>query len=277
MESYRKLLHLEDARLTRVDHLDAMVASVYRVDQKGKKPLILKIHANPKDYFREIYFLKRFAGVLPVPKVIETVDSEAILMEWIPGELLNHLTNELAEEIGRLLALIHSSRMEGYGDPVGKLNQDPRTYFTFKFNEGLEECCEHLPLNIIQKCRIYFEEHLDLLVLVDGPCATHRDFRPGNLIIHDGKLRGIIDWAGARASFAEEDLFSIEPWAKGYFERLLKGYREIRPLPNFTSLTPFLKVNKAIATIGFLVKRGTWNTSHSPLYQEHLNVLNLIF
>ncbi len=40
---------------------------------------------------------------------------------------------------------------------------------------------------------------------MDGTCVVHRDYRPGNLIVHDGKLQGIIDWTGARTSFAEED------------------------------------------------------------------------
>lgn len=63
---------------------------------------------------------------------------------------------------------------------------------------------------------------------VDGPCAVHRDYRPGNLMVHQGKLQGIIDWAGARASFAEEDFCSIEhgEWmvAPHLKKALLDGY-----------------------------------------------------
>ena len=98
----------------------------------------------------------------------------------------------------------------------------------------------------------------------------HRDFRPGNIIVHEGKLQGIIDWAGARASFAEEDLCSLEhgEWSNNphSIKPLLAGYASIRPVPDYMRLIPFLRLNKAIATIGFTVKRGTWaNTGFSCL------------
>lgn len=270
---YKQFFHLQEAGFSRIAHEDAMVADVYKVTQKDKEPLILKICSNTNDYLREIYFLKHFADILPVPKIIKT-EPKAILMEYLPGELLNSkdLTESLAFELGRCLAIIHSNSMSGYGDPVGELSSDPQEYFTFKFEEGLEECRPNLPPKLIEKCRSYFENHRDLLKSVDGPCVVHRDFRPGNIMIHRGKLQGIIDWAGARASFAEEDLFSIDGWTKSSF---FSGYASIRPLPNFAPLIPFLKLNKAIATIGFMVKRGTWNTTHTDLYQMHRKFLDL--
>lgn len=54
------------------------------------------------------------------------------------------------------------------------------------------------------------DTHINLLDSVDGPCIVHRDFRPGNIIVNEGKIQGIIDWAGARASFVEEDFCPLE-------------------------------------------------------------------
>ena len=116
---------------------------------------------------------------------------------------------------------------------------------------------------------------------VDGPCIVHRDFRPGNLLIHNGKLQGIIDWAGARASFAEEDFCSLEhgEWSNNLNikKSFLSGYASIRSVPDYNRLLPFLRLNKAIATIGFTVKRETWKNSSAPLYQYNRQYLETLF
>lgn len=276
---YQKYLNLQDASFSRVDHEDAMVAIVYKVTEPDGKQFILKICDRINDYLREVHFLKLFAGKLPVPQMIHVVPPNeqvhgAILMECIPGTLLraSELTEPLAYEIGRCLARIHLKHLSGYGDPIqGNLSKDPQTFFTLKFEEGLMECHHHLPTDLIEKCRRYYEANVHLLLSVDGPCVVHRDFRPGNLIVHEGQLQGIIDWAGARASFAEEDICSFEhgEWSNNPRNKkfLLAGYASIRQVPNYTHLIPFLRLNKAIATIGFTIKRGTWENSNARLYQ----------
>lgn len=286
---YQQLLNLQTANFSLVDHEDAMVATVYKVTKPDGEQLILKISKRPNDCLREAYFLKQLAGTLPVPKIIQIIEPSenidgAILMEYLPGKLLKmeEITENLAYEIGQSLARIHLNRLPGYGDPVaGYLSHDPRVYFTFKFEEGLGECRHHLPLDLIEKCQNYYEANIDLLLSVDGPCIVHRDFRPGNLIVQDGKLKGVIDWAGARASFAEEDFCSTEhgEWLYNDLSKksFLAGYVSIRPLPNYLHLIPFLRLNKAIATIGFTIKKGTWENGGSRLYQFNRQFLEKFF
>lgn len=289
IDIYQKLLNLQTATFSQIDHEDAMVAVVYKLAQPNGEQLILKVCDRPNDYLREVHFLKHFAEILPVPKIIEVVEPSegihgAILMQCLPGTLLKReeLTETLAYELGRCLALIHLNRLHGYGDPIqGNLNPDPTVYFTFKFEEGLDECQHHLPIELIEQCRSYYKATIDLLMSVNGPCITHRDFRPGNLIVHDRKLQGIIDWAGARASFAEEDFCSIEhgEWLYNPHNKkaFLAGYASIRPVPDYKKLVPFLRLNKAIATIGFTVKRGTWDNSSSRIYQYNRQFLETFF
>lgn len=277
ISTYRERLNLQDASFFRIYHEDAMVAVVYKVTKANGIQLILKVCDRKKDYLREVHFLKCLANEVPIPRIIQIVSPEegihgAILMECLSGGLLeaNKITEPLAQELGRCLALIHNHRLSGYGDPIDeKLSNDPQAYFTFKFEEGMDECKHHLPSNLIEKCQKYYSSHLHLLSDVDGPCIVHRDFRPGNLMVHEGKLQGIIDWAGARASFAEEDFCSLEhgTWLNQHMTHFLSGYASIRPSPQYRHLIPFLRLNKAIATIGFTVKRGTWDTTDTRLYQ----------
>ncbi len=289
LSTYRQILNLQTATFSQIDHEDAMVAIVYKITKPNGEEFILKICDRTNDYLREVYFLKHFAGILSVPTIIQNIEPSqevhgAILMEYLPGTLLkaDELTESLAFEIGRSLARIHLNRLPGYGDPIqDSLSSDPRVYFTLKFEESLKECSQHLPLNLIEQCRRYYEKHLNLLASVDGPCIVHRDYRPGNLIVLNGKLKGIIDWAGARANFAEEDFCSIEheEWISIFpiKKAFLDGYANIRPIPDYARLVPFLRLNKAIATIGFTVKRGTWESSSARLYKFNRQFLETLF
>lgn len=209
----------------------------------------------------------------------------AILMEFIPGNLLTaqDFTDALAYEIGSLLARIHLNRVAGYGDLAqpDNLGPDPRSYITKKFEEGLAECSPHLPQTLIEQCRDYFNTHINLLDAADGPCITHRDFRAGNIIVHNGTVKGIIDWSSARASFAQEDFCPLEhsgwptnPHSKQSF---LAGYASIRPVPDYTHMMPLLRLNKAITSVGFTVKRGTWETSDARLYTYNRQFLDTFF
>lgn len=287
---YQERLKLQGATFSRVDHEDAMVAMVYRITQPTGIQLILKICTRPNDYLREVYFLTQLAGKIPVPRIIQVVQPEtgikgAILMECLPGTLLKitDVTDTLAFNIGSSLARIHQSRVGGYGDLIfpHDLSSDPRVYFTLKFEEGFDECSNHLPKALLEQCRLYYNANINLLASVDGPCITHRDFRPGNMIVNNGTLQGIIDWSSARASFAEEDFCCLEhgvwqayPVSKNSF---LSGYESIRPAPDYGDLMPLLRLSRAFATIGFLVKQGTWDASHARLYEYNRQFLESFF
>ena len=287
---YKQRFNINNVTIKRIEHEDAIVADTYKITTLTGENFILKISANPEDYLREVYFLKFFAGKVLVPTVKETVPPEndirgAILMEYLPGTLLteSYLTEALSFEIGSQLAKIHSNITKKYGDLTEphSLNIDPRVPFTAKFEEGIAECHGHLPSSLIEQCQQFYDDHVSLLCSVDGPCIIHRDFRPGNLIVQNGRLQGIIDWASARASFSEEDFCSMElgGWLNdsAIKNSFLNGYSSIRPVPDYNKLTSLLQLSKAIATIGFTVKRETWNNINSSLYQIHYQFLKSFF
>jgi len=286
---YQQRLNLQSATFLRIEHDVAMVAIVYKVTQSNDSPRILKICPRAEDYFREIYFLTHFANKLAVPRIIQVVQPElgvngAILMECLPGAPLKatDFTDELAYEIGSLLARIHLNRAAGYGDltqPDG-LRPDPRTYFTQKFEEGFAECSNDLPKTLLEQCRRFYDTHINLMISVDGPCMIHRDFRPTNIIVYKGRLQGIVDWAGGRASFAQEDFCPIEhgewpsyPSSKRSF---LAGYASIRPVPDYSAMMPLLRLGRAFAVIGFTIKRGTWQNSSARVYQFNRRFLETL-
>lgn len=281
---YRRKLNLQDTVFTYIDHEDAMVAAVFKISQPQGPDLILKVCSRKGDFLRESYFLSHFAGKILVPKIIQLVEPKegldgAVLMEYIHGDLLKSetVTQALAYEIGSLLASIHLEHTEGYGDLTDPkhLSDDPRTPFTMKFEEGLEECKGHLPKSLLKICRRRFDKDIDLLLSADGPCIIHRDFRPGNIITSDGKVRGIIDWSSSRGGFAEDDFCPLEfgEWPVNCKGSFLDGYASIRKVPNYKPMMPLLSLSRAVAAVGFTVKRGTWESRNSKLYQFNLRYL----
>ena len=281
---YKKRLNLPEAQFTFIDHEDAMVAAVFKISQPGNPDLILKVCSRKGDFLRESYFLNRFAGKIPVPKIIQLIEPEkgldaAVLMECIQGDLLKPetITKTLASEIGALLACIHLEHADGYGDltDLSHLSNDPRIPFTMKFEEGIEECQGHLPESLLETCRSHFDRDIDLLLSADGPCVIHRDFRPGNIIACDGKVRGIIDWSSGRGGFAEDDFCPLEfgEWPAGCKSSFLEGYASIRKVPDYKRMMPLLHLSRAVAAVGFTVKRGTWESRNSKLYQFNLRYL----
>lgn len=284
---YRRKLNLPDAVFTYIDHEDAMVAAVFKISQPQGPDLILKVCSRKGDFLRESYFLSHFASKIPVPKVIELIEPEdrldgAILMECIQGDLLKleTVTKALAYEIGSLLAHIHLEYVEGYGDLTNPkyLSDDPRIPFTMKFEEGLEECRDHLPKSLLEICRNRFDKDIDLLLSADGPCIIHRDFHPGNVIVSKGKVGGIIDWSSSRGGFTEDDFCPLEfgGWPVGCKNSFLEGYASIRKVPNYVPMMPLLRLSRAVAAIGFTVKRGTWTSRNSKLYQFNLRYLEFL-
>jgi Ser/Thr protein kinase RdoA (MazF antagonist) len=284
---YQQQLHLQKAHFSPIEHEDAIVAIVYKVTMPNGEHHILKICSHANHYFREVYFLNHFADKVPVPYIIGQVAPEknvhgAILMECLPGQLLSisTLTPDLAFECGSALARIHLERTSSYGDLIHPthLSADPRPHFTAKFEEGLKECAKNLPEPLIEKCRHYYAQHIHLLTSVDGPCMIHRDFRPGNVFAEHGKLSGIIDWSAGRGGFAEEDFALLEfgQWAP-YKDAFLAGYASVRKVPHYHHIMPLLQLSKAVATIGFTVREGTWNSKDAKLYQANRQFLESLF
>jgi len=160
---YQDVLGLKSSAFSRIEHEDAIVAIAYRITKPDGTKLILKICEREKDYFRELNFLTLLANQILVPKIIQTVPPGnnvhgAILMECLRGDLLKpyDLTESLSYQIGRSLAIVHNNRFNGYGDPASPpLSPNPKDPFTFKFEEGLDECQNNLPIALVKTANIF--------------------------------------------------------------------------------------------------------------------------
>lgn len=286
LSTYRARFNLNRARFLRIDHGDTMIAVVYKVERPSSTPLILKICPREQDYHHEIHALNLLSGQMLLPAVIDThaptIDIPgAILMECQEGHPLasEDWNDRLAYSLGTYLAQLHQHRTEAYGKlaPLDTPFESARTYFETKFTEELEECTGHLPDTLIKRCERYLSLCGHKLDAVDGPCIIHRDFRPANIMVHNGALTGVIDWASSRSGFAEQDFCPMEhgQWIANTEHRtaFLNGYASIRPVPNFPPLTPLLRLGRSLAIIGFCVKSDTWKSRNRDIYSMNRRFL----
>lgn len=280
---YRDYFGLANASFERIVHDDTLIAIVYKVTVADGIQYILKICPKADHYKHELFFLSYFANRLPVPGIVSVAEptvqrAGALLIECLPGSpvTIYEVTQALAYDMGSLLARIHSHTAAGYGDLIypETLQPDPREAFALKFEKHFAECRQHVAQRLLDRYWSYYQEHLDLLKQVDGPCITHRDFRPGNIIVHNGQLQGIIDWSGSRSGFAQEDFSSMEhgEWSKDSAtkESFLSGYASIRPVPDYAQIMPLLRIGRALAVVGYFLKnKQEYSNNQWYIFNRH--------
>lgn len=291
IDKYRCLLKLDkNARFIKIDHKDAMVAEVYKVERIHQPSFIMKICRHSSSYNNEVYFLKYFAKEIRVPNIIAILPPNegnygVVLMEYLSGNLLipSLITKNLAFEIDGELAKIHNYNDINFKSSNSRITftAKPILYFEEKFLESIGECKGYLSDKLIKQCHDYFIKNNYLLKKYGNSCIVHRDFRPGNIIVENNQLCGVIDWSSARLGFCEEDFCPMEhgEWKdlNGYKDSFLAGYSSIRDVPDYIKIMPLLRLNRAISVIGFTLKRDTWNTISSEAYQINRNFVDNFF
>lgn len=288
LDFYHHYLQLSPkARWSKIQHNHAISsAQVYQIQQDHQENTILKIYPHEQAFENERLFLNTFKEKITIPKLIQAIPAQknmlpAIYMQALAGDLLSEdtINPEIALSIGQSLGTIHSHTTTGYGylNQKNQWQSDVQTYIQNKFNESINECAGYFHPETIKDIHHYFTKHRHNLEAVDGPCMIHRDFRPGNILIGDDKLSGIIDWASARSGFAEEDWYSIEQneWQsiKMHWDCFLKGYQKIRPIPPYQTMMPILSVYRSTAILGFLIQRDTHLTTDQKLFQKHKRII----
>jgi len=177
------------------------------------------------------------------------------------------------------LAHIHASPLPRHDDlPTDALEHTPHHFFKEKIHEGLEECSLQLPPAFMDQCHYFYTSQQHILNSINESCITHRDFGPRNILVQNNAVTGIIDWSSASVTFSAEDFcfldhheYPIEALHKHAF---LSGYASIRPVPDYQRIMPLLLFSKALAIMGFSIKRDLWKTSMASDYQASYTVLN---
>lgn len=250
----------------------------------GEK-LVLKLPFNRNKVMREQKILTLLQGRLPVPRLIDgwLGDDEipgALLLSYLPGACVKGaMTPNDCYAMGELLARLHMVKTQGFGDDYEQVSDASawRQMFIDYLAEWPLLCEPILSPTLLQRTVAKYNELLAMLPPPDGPCIIHVDYRPGNILMENGKITGLIDFESARGGSAErdfckikEELWDIDPATRHPF---LDGYQTIRPLPNLAQALPLCELQNALASLLWCLRR---NTSNGPFWEHNMRALERI-
>ena len=144
-----------------------------------------------------------------------------------------------------------------------------------KFEEGLEECKDHLPENLLKTCKSISIKTLTFFCPQTALALSIAIFALAISLLRMGECEasstGLLVGVGSLKTISA--LWSAVNGLPAVKTSFLEGYASIRTVPNYKLIMPLLHLSRAVAAVGFTVKRGTWESRNSKLYQFNLRHL----
>ncbi|MEW4220251.1 phosphotransferase family protein [Rossellomorea marisflavi] len=242
---------------------ESFSSTVYNVKLVTGETVFLKIPRSIQKFRLEKEILERFKGHLPVPEIVAFHEDGFLVLEALEGAPATGVVSEnLAWEIGKILARLHAIRVgpEDYGGAVRDEFSRWSEFLPAQFYSFAEDAKKVLDPELFDLALVQFEEMRKELPPPDGPSFIHMDFRPGNILVRDDHVAGIIDFESVRIGSTELDFTKIErdvcqrfPGTREAFE---DGYRSVRPLIDLDRVLPFYRMTDAFNSTGWSQRMG---------------------
>ncbi|MDP5275780.1 phosphotransferase [Chengkuizengella axinellae] len=287
-QTLNKIIKKMNLKVLQIDSVPESYSSIVSklLLTKGEK-VILKISHNKRKYHREMNTLKLLKGTLNVPHLLDTFEDEeyVMLLSYIDGlPPQGAINRKLAFEFGENLAKIHSVSLDYYGD-INQTNTEDNKKVLWAdvinehFTLWIEDTESYLDRKLHNKCVKFINEKMKLLTKNVNPVVCHYDFRPGNILVQDDHVVGVIDFESSRGGQAEVDFTQMKKYVweryEGTEESFLSGYKSVRSLPDLENLLPFYEFYNAFGSIAWAIRRGYFNSPE--MVTENVNKLNSMF
>lgn len=217
--------------VTRLPISESFSSSVLSFIAGDDRHYVLKRHWARNKAEREASALRALAAHPDVPALLATSEHDGtitLLIEGIdatPWTDIAHSTRDLLGHLGRAMALLHQSRaasFDGTDSWHGLLIGNADRYVaSIGGDDGAlaERAHELLGCQLVD------------VPESDDPRLVHFDLRPGNVLVRDGHLVGIIDFEACRGGHPSMDFFKlwqqVDPYVPGGLCEILRGYRSI--------------------------------------------------
>lgn len=265
--------------------------TTYRIVADGRR-LVLKI-APPEvaglSYERDLLsteaeFHRAAAYALPVPEVVHAdsskslVPSDWLLMTERPGvnwfehaEQLAPHRGVLRLQLGAAVARLHRVTGKAFGYPQGDPAPDWPSAFTSMVKAVLDDAVAHgveLPVSA-DRVRAVLDAAQEELADVREPVLVHFDLWPGNVLVDDFRITGIVDgersfWGDPLADMPSLALFGLVEDDADF----LAGYRGAGGQLDLTESTRVrLDLYRAYLYLIMTVEATPRGTTDSPLNQ----------
>jgi aminoglycoside phosphotransferase (APT) family kinase protein len=217
---------------------EASYNTAYRIRLTDGSGLVLKVAPDPEapglthehDLMRtETEFYQAARGKAPVPEVVHASGSEFLLMTELAGDnwfgQRSSLgdTESLRTELGRHVAALHTITGTGFGYPQNPLFSTWRAAFTAMMADVLADAERYAVPLPIARIRGLVEGNAPLLDAVGTPVLVHFDLWDGNILVHEGRITGLVDgerafWGDPVAEFVSLSLFGDISKDQAFFE-----------------------------------------------------------
>ncbi|MBP2325225.1 aminoglycoside phosphotransferase (APT) family kinase protein [Kibdelosporangium banguiense] len=217
---------------------EASYNTAYRIKLTDGTGLVLKVAPDPEApaltyehglMRTEAEFYRAALGKAPVPEVVHISGNEFLLMTELPGANWFGQRSAITEpaglrtELGRHVAALHEITGPGFGYPQNRLLPGWRAAFTAMMADILADAERYeAPLPIAEiRGLVHANEHL--LDAVRTPVLVHFDLWDGNILVHDGRISGLVDgeramWADPVAEFVSLALFGDIEQDQAFFD-----------------------------------------------------------
>lgn len=263
---------------------DSYSSTVYKLQLVNKHYVYIKIPYTKEKLKREYDVLTKVHGLIDVPKVLNYWEGNdfttgAFLLEAIPGVPCSGEINEdLAFNIGISHAKMHAVPVSLLEDENNIEKIEPEQWRAFvvkKLNYFKAYAKKSMSENLFATSINHIENTLSKLPNPDGPALIHMDFRPGNILVNQNRVTGIIDFESARMGSTEIDFTKVnrDIWTKypGTKEAYTTGYNSIRPMIDLQKILPFYAFYDAFCSVGWGEVRGA--DKHRKFIDENLALL----
>jgi hypothetical protein len=167
---------------------------------------------NLEHYVLEHYVMELVKNLVPVPKELFRGEGCAVY-SFLPGQPL-HAVPECAGEAAKALVKIMSVSFEAPGQlrPDGSISQWPFEGLKGFIEKMIDiDAVSHwLGNRTIDQLRSLVDKESNMIQELDNEHQlVHGDFNPGNILIHDGKVSGILDWEYAHSGTPYMDIGNL--------------------------------------------------------------------
>lgn len=136
----------------------------------------------------------------------------ALLLSAINGvPITERVDTALAYDIGVHHAMLHAivPNEQDFKSSVSYVYGQWSEFIKRQFYSFAEDVKEVIEPRLYEQSLKHFKRQLKLLPSPDGPSFIHMDFRPGNILVHENQVAGVIDFESVRIGATEMDFTKI--------------------------------------------------------------------
>ena len=217
--------------VTRLPIAESFSSTVLSFIAADNRHYVLKRHWARNKAEREVSALRALDAHPDVPALLATSERDDTLTLLIEGLDATPWVNvaqappDLLRQLGRSMALLHQTPAETFDgmESWHELLIGNAERYVASIGAGDHE--------LARRAHTILDRHLADVPSSDQPCLVHFDLRPGNILVRDDRLVGIIDFESCRGGHPSMDFFKlwqqVDPHVPGGLSDILLGYREI--------------------------------------------------